>query len=155
MNTMCDVTKASQARALEVWECLSRMHASISAALEREMPPQAGITLGWYVVLAKLKQAPGEMLRFQNLAHEAGLTESGASRRLEQMLKAGLIERLSCPTDKRGVYAHITVIGNRAYAKAHAVFVASLDRNLGRQLRGADAEEIQAALSRLGDPQPA
>ncbi|MFI5283473.1 MAG: MarR family winged helix-turn-helix transcriptional regulator [Candidatus Dormibacterales bacterium] len=148
------MTKASQARALEVWECLSRMHSSISAALEKEMPPRAGITLAWYEVLAKLKQAPGEMLRFQNLAHEAGLTESGASRRLEQMLKAGLIERLSCPTDRRGVYAHVTVMGNRAYGKAHAVFVASLDRNLGRQLNGADAEEIHAALSRLGDAQP-
>jgi len=151
---MCNMTKVSQERAVDVWERLSRMHTSISAALEKEMQPQAGITLGWYEVLAQLKRAPGEMLRFQDLAHVAGLTESGASRRLDQMLKAGLIERLSCPTDRRGVYAHLTPQGNRAYAKAHVVFVNSLDRSLSRQLKVADAEAIRATLSRMGDDEP-
>ena len=103
MNTICDVSRASQERAVEVWDHLSRMHSSMLAALEKNMLPQAGISVGWYEVLAELKRAPDGMLRFQNLAKGAGLTESGASRRLEQMLKAGLIERLSCPTDRRGV----------------------------------------------------
>jgi len=150
VHTICEVSKVSQARAVEVWERLSRMHSSISATLEKEMQPQAGISLGWYEVLAELKRAPGEMLRFQDLAHEAGLTESGASRRLDQMLKAHLIERLSCPTDRRGVYAHLTEQGSQAYAKARAVFVSSIDKSLGRQLKPEEAEAMRATLSRLG-----
>jgi len=150
VNTICGVSKASQARAVEVWQRLSRVHSSISSALEKEMEPLAGISLGWYEVLAELKRAPGEMLRFQDLAHGAGLTESGASRRLDQMLKAGLIDRLSCPTDRRGVYAHVTPKGNQSYVKAHAIFVSSLDRSLASQMNPEDAEAIRSTLARLG-----
>ena len=146
---MCTVTKVSEAAAVEVWERLSRIHTSVAAALEKEMQLQAGISLGWYEALVQLKRAPGEMLRFQELAHVAGLTESGASRRMDQMLKGGLIERLSCPTDRRGVYAHITESGNQAYAKAHAVFLSSLDKSLASQMTPEDAEAIGATLSRI------
>jgi len=147
---MCAVSKVSQARAVEVWERISQLHGTVAAVLEKEMFPQAGITLGWYQVLGELKRAPGAMLRFQNLAKEAGLSESGASRRLEQMLKAGLIERVSCPTDRRGVYAHITDAGAKAHEKAHLIFIKSVDQALSSQLKPEEADAIRATLARLG-----
>jgi len=89
------------------------------------------------------------MLRHQELARISGITNSGASRRLEQMTKAGLIERRSCPTDRRGVFAHITSRGEGAFSLAHAVFVRSLDRNLGSHLQPQEADVLTSALSRL------
>jgi DNA-binding MarR family transcriptional regulator len=65
------------------------------------------------------------------------------------MLRAGLIERLSCPSDRRGVYAHATDKGKAAYTKAHVVFVRSLERNLGSHLEPGEADLVHAALSRL------
>jgi len=65
------------------------------------------------------------------------------------MTKAGLIERRSCPTDRRGVFAHITAKGEAAYKTAHKVFLKSLDRNFGASLKPGDAELISAALERL------
>ncbi|HEY1455189.1 MAG TPA: MarR family transcriptional regulator [Candidatus Dormibacteraeota bacterium] len=139
--------KVSRATAVEVWAGLSRVHSSMSAALERDMLPRAGIPLGWYEVLSLLDRAPGAMLRLQDLAREAGLTESGASRRIDQMIKARLIDRHSCPTDRRGVYAHMTEAGRLAYEKAHAVFIRSVTRNLNSQL---DADAVDAVHSALG-----
>ena len=133
----------------QVWEGITRAHCSIVADIEKDMLPQTGIALGWYQVLAHLSQAPDGRLRFQDLARVVGITESGASRRLNQMLKAGLIERFICASDRRGVYAHLTERGKNAYTKAHAVFLKSLDRNLGSQLQPAEAELVHAALSRL------
>jgi len=144
------VSKISQARAVEVWDRLSRIHSTIAAALDKDMLPQSGITLGWYQVLGDLQRAPNTMLRFQDLAKEAGLSESGASRRLDLMLKAGLIERVSCPTDRRGVYAHITATGVKSYEKAHAVFIRSVDQALSSQLKPEEAEAIRSTLSGLG-----
>jgi DNA-binding MarR family transcriptional regulator len=141
--------KVSSAKAVQVWEGLARVHTSMSAALEKDLMPNAGMPLSWYEVLAHLHQAPGEMLRFQDLARLAGITYSGASRRIEQMINAGLIDRHSCPSDRRGVYAHLTDKGQDAYGKAHVVFVRSLDRNLGSQLAPEEADAIHAALSRL------
>src|ERR1700694_3023879 len=122
-------------KAEQVWEGISRAHCSIVADIEKDMLPQAGIALGWYDVLAQLSQAPDRRLRFQDLARVVGITDSGASRRLNQMIKAGLIDRVSCPSDRRGVYAHLTDNGKAAYARAHTVFVRSLERNLGSQLK--------------------
>jgi len=149
MNTIGAVKKASPTRVVEVWESLARVHSTTSAAIERDMLPTAGIPLGWYEVLAHLNRAPDAMLRFQDLARLAGITDSGASRRIEQMIKAGLIDRHSCPVDRRGVYAHLTDKGKAAYTKAHAVFVRSLERNLGSHLAPEEADAVHAALSLL------
>ncbi len=143
------VAKLSSAKAVEVWEGISRAHCSMIAALEKDMVPETGMPLSWYDVLAHLSRAPDAMLRFQDLARVAGLTDSGASRRLNQMIKSGLIDRHSCPTDRRGVYAHLTAKGTVAYDKAHAVFLRSVQRNLGSQLDSGEAEVVHAALSRL------
>ena len=112
-----------------MWECLKRAHNLMTAALEKDLVPQAGMPLAWYEVLHHLNQAPGGLMRYQELAKVSGISDSGASRRLEQMVKAGLIDRQSCPTDRRGVYAHITAKGQDSYKRAHTVFVRSLNKN--------------------------
>lgn len=141
--------KVSRAKAVELWEGLSRVHGCMTAALEADMLPQAGIPLGWYEVLSHLGRAPGQMLRFQDLAREAGITDSGASRRLEQMIKAGLIDRQTCPSDRRGVNAHLTKKGKAAYERAHVVFLRSVERNIASHLQPDEAEAMHLALSRL------
>jgi len=130
------MAKPARGKAELVWEGISRAHCSLVAAIEKDMQPQTGISLGWYQVLAHLSQAPDERLRFQDLARVVGITDSGASRRLEQMLKAGLIERFVCDSDRRGVYALMTAQGKETYTKAHTVFVRSIERNL-KQLQPA------------------
>src|SRR5712692_1432008 len=133
----------------QMWEGLARVHSSMTAALEHDMVPEAGMPLAWYEVLLNLSRSPAGMMRHQDLARVAGITNSGASRRLEQMTKAGLIERRSCPTDRRGVFAHITSKGQSSFKTAHKIFLNSLERNLGTSLKPGDAELISAALSKL------
>ena len=65
------------------------------------------------------------------------------------LCKAGLIERRSCPTDRRGVFAHMTPKGEAAFKKAHAAFMASLERNFGSALKPGEADAVSAALARL------
>lgn len=141
--------RLTSAKAEKVWEGISRAHCSMLAALEKDMLPKTGIPFAWYQVLAELSQAPDGMLRFQDLARVAGISESGASRRLSQMMKAGLIDRHSCPTDRRGVYAHLTAKGKTTYEKGHTVFLRSLARNLGPHLEPGEADVVRAALARL------
>ena len=143
------MARLSSAKAEQLWEGILRAHCSMTAAIEKDLLPQTGLQLGWYQVLAHLSHAPNAMLRFQDLARVAGISDSGASRRLNQMIKSGLIDRHLCESDRRGVYAHLTERGKNAYTKAHAVFLKSLDRNLGSQLQPAEAELVHAALSRL------
>jgi hypothetical protein len=68
------MTRATSDQAVQVWEVISRAHCSMTAALEKDLLPQTGLQLGWYQVLSHLSQAPGSMLRFQDLARVAGIT---------------------------------------------------------------------------------
>jgi len=147
--TMSGVSRVTRAKAVKLWEELTRAHGAMTAAIEKDMLPDAGMPLAWYEVLGHLTRAPQGLMRYQDLAKVAGITDSGASRRLEQMVKAGLIDRRSCPTDRRGVYAHITPAGKAGFERAHSVFLRSLDRNLSRHLDTGEAETVSAALSRL------
>ena len=146
---MGPVSKVSRAKALELWEVLCRAHGAMNAAIEKDMLPDAGMPLAWYEVLRHLSRAELGLMRYQDLARVTGISDSGASRRLEQMVNAGLIERKSCPTDRRGVYAHITAAGKAGFDRAHAVFLRSLDRNLASHLEVGDANAMTAALARL------
>lgn len=146
---MSPVSKVSRAKALELWEVLCRAHGAMRAAIEKDMTPDAGMPTAWYEVLLHLTRAPQGLMRYQDLAKVAGLSDSGASRRLEQMVNAGLIDRQSCPSDRRGVYAHITAAGQAGFEKAHAVFLRSLERNLASHLEPDDADAMSAALARL------
>ncbi len=132
-----------------LWEGLTRAHHLMTAALEKDMLPEAGMPLAWFEVLHHLSQAPDGAMRFQELARVSGISDSGASRRLDQMIRAGLIDRLSCPTDRRGVFAHITAKGAAAYKRGHSVFVRSLRRNLTSQLEPNEIEALRASLERL------
>jgi DNA-binding MarR family transcriptional regulator len=150
MNRITPVARLASSKAVQLWEGISRAHISMAAAIERDMLPETGVALSWYEVLADLNRAPDGMMRFQDLARCAGLTESGVSRRLNQMIKAGLVDRHTCPTDRRGVYAHLTDKGKAAYTKAHGVFLRSLHRNLDQHFEPDEAEAINTALARLG-----
>jgi DNA-binding MarR family transcriptional regulator len=145
---MGGVTKVSRAMTVQLWEGLAHAHNTMTAAIEKDMMA-ASMSLGWHDVLLHLRRAPNGMLRFQDLARVEGITDSGASRRLDQMIKAGLIERRSCPTDRRGVFAHITAKGESEFRRSHAVFMRSLERNLGSQLKPGEADLVSGALSRL------
>ena len=149
MNRITPVARLASTKAVQLWESICRAHHSMSAAIEKDMLPETGIALSWYEVLAHLNGAPNAMLRFQDLARSAGLTDSGVSRRLNQMIQAGLVDRHTCPTDGRGVYAHLTDKGKASYTKAHAVFLRSLHRNLDSHFQGGEADAVNAALSRL------
>lgn len=146
---MGGVARVSRSKAVQVWEGLARAHSTMTAAIEKDLVAAAGMPLGWHDVLVHLSRAPGGRLRFQDLAQEAGITDSGASRRLEQMIKAGLIQRRSCPTDRRGVFAEITAKGRSEFQRAHAVFIRSLERNLASHLEAGEADLVSGALSRL------
>jgi DNA-binding MarR family transcriptional regulator len=141
--------RLTSAKAEKVWEDISRAHCSMLAALEKDMEPKTGIPFAWYQVLAELNRAKDGMLRFQDLARVAGISESGASRRLNQMIKSGLIDRHICATDRRGVYAHLTAKGKAAYEKGHGIFLRSLDRNLGTHIEPDEADVLRAALARI------
>ena len=101
-----DATKITDDE-LAAWRAFLRAHSTmlrrIAADLEEaDLPP-----LTWYDVLAALRDADGA-LRQVELAERVLLSNSGLSRLIDRIEKAGLVRRTACDTDRRSFYIELT-----------------------------------------------
>jgi DNA-binding MarR family transcriptional regulator len=99
----------------------------LAAALEADISPH-GITMGDYEVLVWLSEAEDNRMRMCDLANSLQLSPSGLTRRLDGMVKNGWVERASCASDRRVMYAHLTADGRAKMDSAAPTHVASVRR---------------------------
>jgi len=79
--------------------------------LERELQCDAGMPHAHYEILVNLSEAPDRMLRMSELAERSLSSRSRLSHAVDRLEQIGWIERVECPEDKRGAYAHLTAKG--------------------------------------------
>ncbi|MCU1501228.1 MAG: putative MarR family transcriptional regulator [Ilumatobacteraceae bacterium] len=112
-------------------------------ALGRDLEPH-GLTFGDYEVLVHLSEATERQMRMCDLADALRLSPSGLTRRLDGLVRHELVERRSCPTDRRVMHAHLTDTGFDLMMRAAPHHVASVRRHL---LEPLDADQV----GQLGD----
>src|ERR1700681_4808206 len=86
-------------------------HAELTRALDAGLASEFGLSLSALEVLARLAWVDDGQLRMTDLAQGALLSQSRVSRLVDQLEARGLVERSSCPSDSRSVYATITEQG--------------------------------------------
>src|SRR3954469_9807792 len=89
----------------EAWISLTQTHAAVTGRLQEaltsaELPP-----LPWFEVLATLRRAPEQRLKMGELAEALVITRGGLTKLVDRLIKAGLLERTFCETDRRVSYA--------------------------------------------------
>jgi DNA-binding MarR family transcriptional regulator len=98
-------------RELAAWRALIRTTTGLLATLDNELQAAHGLSLGDYEVLVHLSEAPDRALRMTDLAASLHLSPSGITRRIDGLVRDGLVERHRCPTDRRGSYAVLSEAG--------------------------------------------
>jgi DNA-binding MarR family transcriptional regulator len=98
------------------WRDLAAIHASVHAALDRELREQHDLSPVEYEVLDMLGAAPEA--RMQDVACGVHLNQSTCSRVVARLEEEGLAERAMCSNDRRGIYARITKEGRKRLAAA-------------------------------------
>jgi DNA-binding MarR family transcriptional regulator len=86
-----------------------------------------GLTISDYEVLLRLSRAPDRRLRRVDLAEQVLLTASGITRLLDGLERSGYVERGSCDTDRRVVYAVLTDEGRQKLRDASESHVAQIE----------------------------
>ena len=112
----------------------------LSAALEADLAPH-GLTIGDYEVLVHLSEAEEQRLRMCDLARRLRLSPSGLTRRLDGLVRNGLVRRSPSDDDRRVMLATLTPKGFQVLAKAAPDHVAGVRRHFLDHL---DADEIRA-----------
>jgi DNA-binding MarR family transcriptional regulator len=77
-----------------------------------------GLSLPEYEILVRLSEAEDRRLRMAALADSVKNSRSRITHTIARMERAGLVERRSCDSDGRGVFAQLTDVGYRKLAEA-------------------------------------
>jgi DNA-binding MarR family transcriptional regulator len=92
---------------------------------------------------------PDRRLRMQELGDRVTISRSRVSRVVDELERAGLVERIPDPADRRASFAAITPDGRTALRKAAPVYLAAVEREFLTHLSDADARTIERALDRV------
>lgn len=101
---------AVQVRA-QGWRTLASLHGMIETRLERALTTAAGISVVEYTVLDALSRQDGWHMRMQQLARAAALSASATTRLVNRLEDRGLLTRIVCADDRRGIYTELTAAG--------------------------------------------
>jgi DNA-binding MarR family transcriptional regulator len=114
---------------MRAWRAYIETTSRVAAALEADLAPH-GLTLGDYEVLAVLSDAPDQQMRMCDLAESLRLSASGLTRRLDGLVRSGVVERRACVSDRRVMHAGITPAGMRMLKRVAPLHVESVRRHL-------------------------
>jgi DNA-binding MarR family transcriptional regulator len=134
----------------EAWGALSRTHAAVSQRLQEALAQGDFPPLPWYEVLATVAEAPEQRMRMGDLAEALVITRGGLTKLVDRLVKAGLLERTFCETDRRVSYATLLPAGENMLAEMRPVIVGELEVAFSASLSVGQANELRATLESIG-----
>jgi DNA-binding MarR family transcriptional regulator len=131
---------------MRAWRTLINTTTGLLATLDNELQAEHGLSLGEYEVLVVLSEAPDRTLRMSDLAGRLLLSPSGITRRIDGLVRAGLVERQRCASDRRGLNAVLTSKGMARLEGAAPTHVRGVREHFVDQLSERQLANLAAAL---------
>jgi DNA-binding MarR family transcriptional regulator len=139
---------------LAAWGVFLRAHARVTRDLEHALEVEQDLSLADYDVLSQLAVAEGRRLRMSELADGLVLSRSGATRLVDRLEAAGLVDRQSCATDRRGLWARLTDAGIRRLREATPTHQRGICEHFIDRIPPAELEQLRQTLERIVDAGP-
>lgn len=133
---------------LRAWQLLLQTNGRLLHRLDAELQAEHGLTLGDYEVLVVLFEER-DGLRMSTLAERMVISRSGLTRRIDGLLREGLVERRACPSDRRGTMAVITAAGRARLRRAAPTHVRGVRQHFIDRLERADLCRLTALLEQV------
>jgi DNA-binding MarR family transcriptional regulator len=148
-TTSATATRSGRAAVPEAWKRFLRAHSALTRQMDTDLIASHGLTLSDYGVLLRLSQAPDGRMRRVDLAEGVLLTQSGITRLLAGLEQAGLVQRASCATDRRVVYAELTEAGHERFRAAGKTHLEGIRRLFADHFSEGELETLAALIGRL------
>lgn len=127
---------------LSAWQTVVRVQARVAARAEDALVEAGLPPLVWHDVLRTLQAAECGIRMFE-VADAIVMSRSGLTRLIDRLEQAGLVERRTCPSDRRGNFLAITDAGRETLVRMWAVYEAVIAEQFGGRVEDA------AAIARL------
>ncbi|MCP3757105.1 MarR family winged helix-turn-helix transcriptional regulator [Streptomyces sp. NPDC056773] len=135
-------------------QCAWRTHLDVSRLLshqlEKDLQP-FGLTNNDYEILVNLSESEEHRMRMSDLATSTLQSKSRLSHQITRMETAGLVRRVNCESDRRGLYAVLTPEGMDTMRKVAPHHVASVRRHFIDLLPPEALAALRAALTPVAE----
>lgn len=101
-----------------IWRSFLAVSRAVFEGLDRQLQRDSGMPLAYYEILVQLSEAPDRMLRMSELADRVHSSPSRLSHAVARLEEKGWVQRVDCPTDRRGQYAVLSDEGFEVLAAA-------------------------------------
>ncbi|WFE29013.1 MarR family transcriptional regulator [Solwaraspora sp. WMMD791] len=127
---------------LAAWRAYIESSQRLLTLLGDELREHCGLSLADYHVLLLLSEAPERRLRMGELASRLIFSPSRLTYQVATMQRRGLVERQSCPQDRRGSHAVLTAEGLSQLRTAAPVHLAAVRRVFLDHLDDSDIAQL-------------
>lgn len=118
-------------------------------ALDRQLQRDVGIPQAYYEILVRLSEAPRRGMRMSELADATRSSRSRLSHAVARLQERGWVDRVECPTDKRGQVAQLTDDGYAALEDAAPGHVAAVRAYMIGRLTSDQVEQLEQIASAI------
>ena len=132
---------------LAPWRAFLIAQLHVSRRLDDDLRAEHGLSLQEYGALLVLVESPDRRLRMGRLAEYLALSKSGATRVIDRLAQAGLVERTACADDARGADAHLTAAGYERLRAASPTHLRGIAEYFLSAIDAADLPVIERAMS--------
>jgi len=134
---------------LAAWSAFLRAHARVTRQLERELQAEESLALADYDVLVQLALAGDRRLRMSELADRLLLSRSGITRLVDRLERDGLVERMTCESDRRGQWAALTDAGHQRLRDASPTHLRGVAEHFLDRIPEQELETLRRTLERI------
>jgi DNA-binding MarR family transcriptional regulator len=136
-------------RETSAWTGLVRAQQYLVGAVEDALRQEGLPPLPWYDVLWEIERAPGGNLRLNEIGKRVLLDKYNVTRLVQRLEDEGLVRRVPCPQDGRGVFAYITPEGRRLRKKMWPVYERAVKEHFFSKLGKEDIARIDGLMRRI------
>lgn len=131
---------------------LIEAHTQLTSQLDADMRRSDGISLQTFEVLLRISRSEDGLVTMSQLADAVSLTTGGVTRLADRLTAEGLVQRVSCPADRRVVHLSLTDAGSATLAAALEHHLESLERRVASRIGPEELAPFESVLDRLRQP---
>ncbi len=121
----------------------------LTRTVESSLRANHGLTLSDFEALIRLGRSVDRQMSMSELAGQMVLTSGGVTRMVDRLAAQGLVERVSCPSDRRVQWARLTDAGHQVVSAAVETHLRDLEEHFLSAMSPRERETLDAVLDRL------
>ncbi|WP_163509262.1 MarR family winged helix-turn-helix transcriptional regulator [Fodinicola acaciae] len=131
---------------VEVWRSLLQVYVAVSEELAAALEARHSLSLSEFDALVNM---PSEPIRINGLKERMILSQSAVSRLCDRLERRGLLEKIPCEGDLRGVQVALTPAGKRLRSQAIRTNAQVIDEHFASLLTREQLTAVGDALAEI------